>query len=540
MSISTNKGDVTVIELHKEPKNHAVEMKTYILDDLKALKKKFNMINHNPPIDVNGEASNGASINIDMKTSLFELMKEGFIDHLKKETDIQKLEFPVTSKAQSKNGDEADVEYHVDITFVVQGITEKVKMKCFTTNCRIQVQNFGKHTRKEHLGNEFSPKYFVNTFVVPYLESVKEKALEFDKIFVPHLRAEIQRLQKRKIQDRVRKSSALDIDPKNTKCVNNNCQWVNVILKNVEAYGICSACQGYEHHHCAGTSKMMKEEIKSGQVNFFCTNCMEKNPALGKDMLVSNCKMIVQVPGTPKPHNDNENQVQSLTYCPGEVVDDPAELYAGAGTGAVKRTGTEINQATSAGSEIKDGKIIKCKHCEYSCKIESELILHETEKHPVQICPKLSCKNCDKEFEEEMELQIHVQSHMVSRFQCDQCDYKSDDRDLLETHIKFTHELPLPYKCSKCDISFNIKSDLDEHMKLHTEVFETHTCNLCAFKASSEADLDNHKREKHIGSPGDSTEEHENETENSNESLETVTKKLKLMEESYDRLMATK
>ena len=141
-----------------------------------------------------------------------------------------------------------------------------------------------------------------------------------------------------------------------------------------------------------------------------------------------------------------------------------------------------------------------------------------------------------------MELQIHVQSHMVSRFQCDQCDYKSDDRDLLETHIKFTHELPLPYKCSKCDISFNIKSDLDEHMKLHTEVFETHTCNLCAFKASSEADLDNHKREKHIGSPGDSTEEHENEngTENSNESLETVTKKLKLMEESYDRLMATK
>ena len=363
MSISTNKGDVTVIELHKEPKNHAVEMKTYILDDLKALKKKFNMINHNPPIDVNGEASNGASINIDMKTSLFELMKEGFIDHLKKETDIQKLEFPVTSKAQSKNGDEADVEYHVDITFVVQGITEKVKMKCFTTNCRIQVQNFGKHTRKEHLGNEFSPKYFVNTFVVPYLESVKEKALEFDKIFVPHLRAEIQRLQKRKIQDRVRKSSALDIDPKNTKCVNNNCQWVNVILKNVEAYGICSACQGYEHHHCAGTSKMMKEEIKSGQVNFFCTNCMEKNPALGKDMLVSNCKMIVQVPGTPKPHNDNENQVQSLTYCPGEVVDDPAELYAGAGTGAVKRTGTEINQATSAGSEIKDGKIFTKVYC---------------------------------------------------------------------------------------------------------------------------------------------------------------------------------
>ena len=150
---------------------------------------------------INGEATNGSSINIDMKTSVFELMKAGLIDSFKKETDIQKVEFPVISKALSKNGEEADVEYHVDVSFVTIGGIEKVKMKCFTTNCRIQVQNCGKHERKEHLGNEFTPKYFVSRFIVPYLESVLDRSADFDKVFVPHLRTEIQRLQKKKIQE---------------------------------------------------------------------------------------------------------------------------------------------------------------------------------------------------------------------------------------------------------------------------------------------------------------------------------------------------
>ena len=88
------------------------------------------MINHKPEIDVNGEALNGSSINVDMKTSIFELMKAGILDYLKKETDIKKVELLTTSKAYSKNGEEADVEYHVDVSFVINDVTEKVKMKC--------------------------------------------------------------------------------------------------------------------------------------------------------------------------------------------------------------------------------------------------------------------------------------------------------------------------------------------------------------------------------------------------------------------------
>ena len=83
---------------------------------------------------------------------------------------------------------------------------------------------------------------------MPFLESVLNMSVDFDNALVPHLRAEIQRLQMKKIQDKARKGSAIETDPKNAKCENKNCQWITLTLKNVEAYGHCVACNGYEHH----------------------------------------------------------------------------------------------------------------------------------------------------------------------------------------------------------------------------------------------------------------------------------------------------
>ena len=271
-----------------------LEMKNYILDDLTALKKKWSMINHKPEIDVNGEASNGSSINVAMKTSLFEIMKVKLVNVLKGDPNIEEIGFPMTSKATAKNGEEADVEYHLDITFKENGMTEKVKMKCYTTNCRVQIQAFGKHERKTHLANSFVPSYFANTFLVPFLKKELVKSFEFDKIFVPHLKQEIQRLQKKKIQDKSKKGSIAESDSKTAKCESNNCQHKSsVTLKNVAAYGCCGHCKGYEHFHCAGTSKVMKEEIKAGNALFICTNCMENNPALGKEISLVNSSTFV-------------------------------------------------------------------------------------------------------------------------------------------------------------------------------------------------------------------------------------------------------
>ena len=40
------------------------------------------MISHDPEIDVNGEAGNSSSINIDMETEIFEVMQAGIVDYI--------------------------------------------------------------------------------------------------------------------------------------------------------------------------------------------------------------------------------------------------------------------------------------------------------------------------------------------------------------------------------------------------------------------------------------------------------------------------
>ena len=62
--------DVDPLKEKPAPDKTKLEMNNYILDDLGALKKKWNMINQKPAIDVNGESVNGSSINVDIKTSL--------------------------------------------------------------------------------------------------------------------------------------------------------------------------------------------------------------------------------------------------------------------------------------------------------------------------------------------------------------------------------------------------------------------------------------------------------------------------------------
>ena len=130
------------------------------------------------------------SINVDLKISLFEIMKFKLTSNLNGHEEITDVSLPFTSKATASNGEEADVEYHLDITFTINEVVEKVKIKCFTTNCRMQIQGFGKHERKRHLGNEYIPKYFVNRFLVPFLEDERKNCLEFETMFVPHLKEE--------------------------------------------------------------------------------------------------------------------------------------------------------------------------------------------------------------------------------------------------------------------------------------------------------------------------------------------------------------
>ena len=72
------------------------------------------------------EASNGSNIHVDLKTSLFEVVKNNFADAVKNDPDILKVEPRRTVKARTKEIINAEVENIIDITMNKNGHTHKL------------------------------------------------------------------------------------------------------------------------------------------------------------------------------------------------------------------------------------------------------------------------------------------------------------------------------------------------------------------------------------------------------------------------------
>ena len=146
-----------------------IEQKKYTLNDLEALRKKMKKSDLQPEISMTEESKNGNNVNIDMKTSLFEYMKEMWIGDMKKLDDIKDIT-PIT-KAQAETGmnGKADVEYTFEVTFNTKGEENKVKIKCYPTKCCVQIQHMGGPSRpKECLDGQHSPKFFGDKFMIPW------------------------------------------------------------------------------------------------------------------------------------------------------------------------------------------------------------------------------------------------------------------------------------------------------------------------------------------------------------------------------------
>ena len=120
----------------------ATEMKKYKVMELSALEGKVKKININLSIDE--EKNNGKSIMINMKTSTFEIAKQNLIEVLEKHQLVKSVRLVRTAKASTDNEGQADMEYHVDLDMVVDDNIHSLKLKCYNTNCRIQVQHVGK------------------------------------------------------------------------------------------------------------------------------------------------------------------------------------------------------------------------------------------------------------------------------------------------------------------------------------------------------------------------------------------------------------
>ena len=353
-------------------------------------------------------------------------------------------------------------------------------------------------------------------------------------MFVPHLKNEINRLQKKRLHDKSKKGTAIENDAKNAKCENSGCQWVNVTLKNVEAYGQCLNCNGYEHHHCAGTSKMMKDEIKLGRANFICTTCMENNPALAKELTTSKKVVAIREMVEVVSEEDGIDEVEKV-----ENIEIRALVHVDAEEN--DPTARAINLVENSVQETEtSGRKFDCTECDHTCGTENELISHVEKQHAVEMCPPQSCQTCDQTFANKKELEEHSKSHTGTKYNCELCDYETGDKDLLKTHTDFIHVKKI--ECITCKNTFNTEHELEDHIKLHERVARAFQCNFCVHTAMTREDLEKHIHDEHDTSNRlDDTVDVDDKTEYSEHCIgdkEAMSRKLKLIEDSYDRLMA--
>ena len=170
-------------------------MKDYILNDKGSLKKKMKHESRKEAFTSGTEAKYGSNMVILMKTTFFEHLKAEFIHDLSHMECIGSIENPLGSKADTDDSGEAFVEYSLDIVFKAHDISHVVKMTAYTTTCKIMFQPVGEPTvLKSHLGDKCIPRYFLETFFIPWCEEAYSNKKYNEKEIMEAIRTEIRRL----------------------------------------------------------------------------------------------------------------------------------------------------------------------------------------------------------------------------------------------------------------------------------------------------------------------------------------------------------
>ena len=460
-----------------------VVQRNYALNDIGALKKKLSQESNKEPYSNGKEAKDGSCFTITMRASVFERVKEGFIEDLSKDNRITKISNGLAATATvnvgngkaavvTGNGSKvAIVEYSMDISFGMDEKAHTVKMTAYSTTSSIMLQPKGEKPELfAHLGGKCTPKYFAETFLLPWCEKeVSSKEYDPNK-FIEAIKDEIKRLEEenggKKLESpkqnvkrsknlaelsydagkklrNVIKEKSKDLSAK-SKCSAKNCQYNGKVNpNNKSAVGNCDKCGGYEHFVCLNISPEEKEDFINGSSKFYCSGCFGANPlelSTGLQTMTSN----------------NSSQSSKI-----EEVRSEAVLF----------------ETTSS----NDGKV----------ELEEE------------VAPKTSV-SVPKELEYQpiqTKAIVHRPQNNTSEYKCSKCEYTCSTEDELKVHMDSQHENAKQQQQQQEVVIDDEDEDSDE--VADDDVFdgsddEVYYCVLCDFRNKRESAMENHALDKHI------------------------------------------
>ena len=281
--IPVKEGNVVVTEEVTKKKGKVVQ-RNYVMNDVGALRKKLgHETRRKQEFIIAKEAKDGSNIILQMKASFFEFIKAKFIEDLQQNGDIGEIENAEAARATTDSSGDAYVEYSMDITFLANQMSHTVKFIAYTTTCQIMIQPKGEPSGlKAHLGSKGTPRFFAETFLVPWCEqAIKSKTFDakLSSSYINAIKEEIKRLDVSKPEIKKISKSTNSAESSEAKCVSKGCSFQGLNPNNKSAVGVCAKCGSFEHFACVKIKAEHKEDILKGTMKYYCSACFSKNPS---------------------------------------------------------------------------------------------------------------------------------------------------------------------------------------------------------------------------------------------------------------------
>ena len=143
-----------------------------------------------------------------------------------------------------------------------------------------------------------------------------------------------------------------------------------------------------------------------------------------------------------------------------------------------------------------ENNVFQCTECDYKAKVIGVLKNHIKRVHQGK---RYNCILCTYSSTTNAYLKLHVSGvHEGKHFLCDLCDYKSITVDSLKTHKNIAHEgITYPCYITECFYKATQARQLTRHQRVwHSNVpKETYSCDQCDFKSTDkDAFVNKHKK----------------------------------------------
>ena len=137
--------------------------------------------------------------------------------------------------------------------------------------------------------------------------------------------------------------------------------------------------------------------------------------------------------------------------------------------------------------------LFKCTKCDFESQSKKGLNTHITRKHTDTSKLKFpkKCDLCDKDLDSETELRKHLKMHSYkeAKFQCEDCEFVGKTRETMDVHIGRYHTDK--FECGICErqmINF-------EDLEIHLNTCEKYKCRWCWLETSTLPHMKDHTKE---------------------------------------------